>query len=47
MIKKRLLIVLLLMMFLIGCQKQDNKKVLNVLNWSAYIPDEVVHNFEK
>lgn len=47
MIRKRLLIVLLLMMFLIGCQKQDNKKVLNVLNWSAYIPDEVVHNFEK
>lgn len=35
------------MIFLVGCQRQDNKKVLNVLNWSAYIPDEVVHNFEK
>ena len=29
-----------------GCQKQ-NTNVLNVLNWSSYIPDEVIKDFEK
>ncbi len=44
---KRKIILLLLFIFLLcGCTKED-KKVLNVLNWSSYIPDEVIRQFEK
>lgn len=31
--------------FITGCE--DEKASLNVLNWSSYIPDEVVRDFEK
>lgn len=47
MLKRTIVIVMMLVLFLTGCHHQDNKKVLNVLNWSAYIPDEVVRNFEE
>lgn len=41
------ILVLCLMIFLItGCGKK-NDNVVNVLNWSSYIPDEVIHEFEK
>ena len=43
--KKAILIILILLTFT-GCQKQ-NTNVLNVLNWSSYIPDEVIKDFEK
>lgn len=43
--KKVILIILILLTFT-GCQKQ-NTNVLNVLNWSSYIPDEVIKDFEK
>lgn len=44
---KRKILVLLLLCCLIlsGCSKNDEKRVLNVLNWSSYIPDEVVRDF--
>lgn len=46
--KKKLLIVLcLLCLVLSGCSKKEEERVLNVLNWSSYIPDEVVRDFEK
>lgn len=32
--------------FLSGCTK-DNEKVVNVLNWSSYIPDSVIQDFQK
>ena len=44
--KKRMVILFLLLILLCGCNKKD-EKTLNVLNWSSYIPDEVVRNFEK
>lgn len=46
--KRKFLIVLcLLCLVLSGCSKKEEKRVLNVLNWSSYIPDEIVRDFEK
>ena len=44
--KKKILILVLLLLLLCGCNKKDNN-TLNVLNWSSYIPDEVIRAFEK
>ena len=32
---------------LTGCHSSNSKNVVNVLNWSSYIPDEVISDFEK
>ena len=46
--KRKLFVVLcFLCLVLSGCSKKDEGRVLNVLNWSSYIPDEVVRDFEK
>lgn len=46
--KYRLLIILIVCSILVtGCSNSSNKKVVNVLNWSSYIPDEVIKDFEK
>lgn len=45
--KSTIIICLFVLMFATGCTKQENANVLNVLNWSAYIPDEVIRDFEK
>ena len=44
--KKKIIILLLLVFLLCGCQEKDSKKTLNVLNWSSYIPDEIIRDFE-
>ena len=47
---KKVLLVLILfipLLFLTGCTKTSDKKVVNVLNWSSYIPDSVISDFEK
>ena len=44
---KKFIILILILIFIVGCSSNDNKKVLNVLNWSSYIPDFVITNFEK
>ncbi len=44
---KKICLFCLLLLVLSGCTKENNDKVLNVLNWSAYIPEEVVRDFEK
>lgn len=45
--KFKIIIVLVCFVFVCGCshtKKYDG--VLNVLNWTSYIPDEVIHDFE-
>ena len=42
-----IVIVCFFFVFLLsGCSKSE-RKVVNVLNWSSYIPDSVVRDFEK
>lgn len=43
---KKIILVLLLLL-LVGCSKTNYNGVVNVLNWSSYIPDEVIKDFEK
>ncbi len=46
--KKKLFVLVLFLFLLTGCGKNnDNKRVLNVLNWSSYIPNDVIIDFEK
>ena len=44
--KKNIFITLILIL-LTGCTTNSNKQVVNVLNWSSYIPDEIIEKFEK
>ena len=45
---KKILIVLLSLILITGCTNNNKYKgELNVLNWSAYIPDSVIRDFEK
>jgi len=45
--RKRLLILLLFLILLTGCTNNRTKKEINVLNWSSYIPNEIILEFEK
>lgn len=45
--KKKIVLILIIVIALCGCSKNDSKDVLNVLNWSSYIPDDVISDFEK
>lgn len=45
--KKKILLLLLVLFLCVGCTNDKNKKQLNVLNWSSYIPNDVVLDFEK
>lgn len=42
--KKVILIILIILC--VGCRKEDNN-IINVLNWSSYIPNDVIIDFEK
>lgn len=45
---KKIIICLLVIILLTGCVgKNSDKEIVNVLNWSSYIPDEVIRDFEK
>ena len=43
---KKIIIVFIFLLLITGCHNNKNKKVLNVLNWSSYIPNSVIHDFE-
>ena len=43
---KKILVIIIFLFFLTGCG-QSKENVLNVLNWSSYIPDNIIHDFEK
>lgn len=44
--RKKIFLILIFCVLLTGCKKQTEKNELNVLNWSSYIPDEVIREFE-
>ncbi len=44
--KSKIIIVLIMLILITGCTKNDNNRV-NILNWSSYIPDEVIEKFER
>ena len=41
---KKLIILLVFIFLLSGCS--NNEEVVNILNWSSYIPNEVIKDFE-
>ena len=43
---KKIFLCILVLLILTGCQNTE-QNVVNVLNWSSYIPDEVIRNFEQ
>ena len=43
---KKIILCIILLLLLTGCTN-NNKEVVNILNWSSYIPDEVIRDFEK
>ena len=44
---KLLLVLVFVLLFTFGCEKKEKKEELNILNWSSYIPSEIILNFEK
>ena len=40
------IVILIILILCVGCS-QTEERVINVLNWSSYIPNEVIENFEK
>lgn len=44
--KSLILLLLIVSIFLTGCTNKDKDNILNVLNWSSYIPSEIVNEFE-
>lgn len=42
----KLFLIVIIVFFTVGCEKTQKKEELNVLNWSSYIPDSVIHDFE-
>lgn len=45
---KKLLVFLFILLCLTGCSEEKYKNgEVNVLNWSSYIPDDVINDFEK
>lgn len=44
---KKILLLLICLILLSGCSTKNYNGVVNVLNWSSYIPTDVVKDFEK
>jgi len=45
---KKIILLLLCLLTLSGCtNKKEYIDTINVLNWSSYIPNEVIEDFEK
>ena len=42
---KKIIILSILILLLSGCGSEKNE--VNILNWSSYIPDEVLRDFER
>lgn len=44
---KKVILILLSLLLLSSCNKNTSKEEINVLNWSSYIPNEIIENFQK
>ena len=44
--KNKIILVIMFAILLTGCSKKE-KNEINVLNWSSYIPDSIIRDFEK
>ncbi len=44
---KKIILILIIILLLCGCNNSNKDNVVNVLNWSSYIPYEVISDFEK
>jgi len=44
---RKIVLIMFLLLLCSGCVNDNNKKTLNVLNWSSYIPTDVIIDFEK
>lgn len=45
--KRKIVIFIILLLLFTGCSKNVEVREVNILNWSSYIPDEVILDFEK
>lgn len=43
---KKIVILFITILLLCGCNRESNKNEVNVLNWSSYIPYEIINDFE-
>ena len=44
---KKILLIISICILLTGCGNRKDSNVVNVLNWSSYIPNDVIRDFEK
>ena len=44
---KKIVLVLTIILLISGCANSKEQEYVNVLNWSSYIPYEVITDFEK
>lgn len=45
--KRRLIFIFFVLLLFTGCSDNSNSRKVNILNWSSYIPSEVILDFEK
>ena len=45
--KKKLLLLFFIILLCTGCSSKELKRQVNILNWSSYIPSDVIIDFEK
>ena len=44
---KKKILLLIMILLCCGCSKDEDNRQVNILNWSSYIPNDVILNFEK
>jgi len=45
--RKKILLLVFIVILCTGCGDNSNRREVNILNWSSYIPSSVILNFEK
>ena len=44
---RKVWLLIIFLLLITGCSNNKYKDSINVLNWSSYIPDSVIRDFEK